>query len=64
MARPFFVNFLTKLEADNRLGYGKNSVFMLPEEELIEIDCSKYENALPVSAEDQPKKTNDFDEEF
>ena len=64
MARPYFVKLLTKLEADNRLGYGKNSVFMKPEEELIEIDCSKYESNIPTGESDVNTKTNEFDEEF
>jgi penicillin-binding protein 1A len=64
MARPFFVNLMTKLEADNRLPYGKNSVFMKPEEELIEIDCSKYEINNPSSEEGSATKADDFDEEF
>ncbi|MBK9735441.1 MAG: transglycosylase domain-containing protein [Saprospiraceae bacterium] len=65
MARPFFEKLLLKIEADNRLGFGKNSVFMRPEEEMIEIDCSKYETALPAQGgEDAKSKPSDFDEEF
>lgn len=63
MARPYFVSFLSKLENDNRLPYGRNSVFMRPEEEFIELDCSKYENILPTS-EDDSMPVSDFDEEF
>ena len=62
MARPFFVNFLSKLEADNRLNFGKNSVFMKPEEELIEMDCSKYENILPSTEEENADRPNIFDD--
>ena len=65
MARPYFEKLLAKIENDNLLGYGKNSVFMRPEDELIEIDCSKYETATPDGGEDgKPKKPSDFDEEF
>ncbi|MFZ1750873.1 MAG: transglycosylase domain-containing protein [Saprospiraceae bacterium] len=66
MARPFFERLLQKLEGDNLLGFGKNSVFMRPEGDLIELDCSKYETALlPGEGEDgKPKKTTGFDEEF
>jgi len=64
MARPYFVKLLTKLEADNRLGYGKNSVFMKPEEELIEIDCSKYESGIPTDDIEGNVKTTEFDEDF
>jgi len=61
MARPFFVNFLKKLEGDNRLNYGQNSVFMRPEEELIEIDCSKYEEIIKS---ENLQTDSHFDEEF
>jgi len=66
MARPFFEKFLLKLEADNRLGFGNNSVFMKPEEELVETDCSKYENfEQPVDEGEVPRKnSSDFDEDF
>ncbi len=64
MARPFFEKLLMKIEADNLLGFGKHSVFMRPEEEIIEIDCSKYETSLPGEGEEDPKKTSDFDEDF
>lgn len=53
-----------KIEADNLLGFGKHSVFMRPEEEIIEIDCSKYETSLPGEGAEDPKKTSDFDEDF
>lgn len=62
MARPFFVKLLSKLEGDNRLNFGKNSVFMKPEEELIELDCSKYEH-IGHSFEDEHKGNGtDFDD--
>lgn len=64
MARPYFVKLLSKLEADNRLGYGKNSVFMKPEEELIEIDCSKYESNIQSDLQNSDTKSTEFDEEF
>lgn len=47
MARPFFEKLLMKIEADNLLGFGKNPVFMRPEDEMIEMDCSKYETGIP-----------------
>lgn len=62
MARPFFVNLLSKLENDNRLNFGKNSVFMKPEEELVEMDCSKYEHIGPSSEDDFNSGTIDFDD--
>ena len=65
MARPFFEKLLLKIENDNLLGFGKNTVFMKPEEQLIETDCSKYESATLQGTEDGKKlKTSEFDEEF
>lgn len=62
MARPFFVKLLSKLEGDNRLNFGKNSVFMKPEEELIELDCSKYEHIGPSFEDEHKGNGTDFDD--
>jgi penicillin-binding protein 1A len=61
MARPFFEKLLMKIEKDNTLGYGRHSIFMKPEENLIETDCTKYETVAPA---EEGKKNSDFDEEF
>ncbi|MBK7634067.1 MAG: hypothetical protein IPJ13_07020 [Saprospiraceae bacterium] len=59
MARPYFEKLLAKIENDNLLGFGKNTVFMKPAEELIETDCSKYENlSQDGSEENNTKKEN------
>lgn len=65
MARPFFVSLLKKIEADNTLGFGKNLVFQVPEGEIIELDCSKYEQEIESLEENKSsKKSDEFDEEF
>jgi len=64
MARPFFEKLLMKIEADNLLGFGMNSVFMKPEEQLVETDCTKYESAIQGTGEDSSVKSSGFDEEF
>jgi penicillin-binding protein 1A len=66
MARPFFEKLLTKIEKDNRLGLGVNIVFTKPEGELIETDCSKYENFTPPDDDSEVTKTRNsgFDEDF
>jgi penicillin-binding protein 1A len=65
MARPYFEKLLAKIENDNLLGFGKNTVFMRPEEELIETDCSKYESLIQEGSENnKTKKKTEFDEEF
>jgi penicillin-binding protein 1A len=65
MARPFFVNLLKKIEADNTLGFGKQLVFEVPEGEIIELDCSKYESVIESSEENKGTTKSDvFDEDF
>lgn len=64
MARPFFEKLLMKIEADNLLGFGRNSVFMKPEEQLVETDCTKYESAIQGAGEDSGVRSSGFDEEF
>jgi penicillin-binding protein 1A len=65
MARPFFVSLLKKIEADNTLGFGKHLVFEVPEGEIIELDCSKYENVIESIEENKNSSKNDvFDEDF
>jgi penicillin-binding protein 1A len=65
MARPFFVSLLKKIEADNTLGFGKNLVFEVPEGEIIELDCSKYEHVIESLEENKGTGRNDvFDEDF
>lgn len=66
MARPFFEKLLSKIEKDNRLGMGVNIVFTKPEGDLIEMDCSKYENFSPPDDDSDVAKTKNsgFDEEF
>ncbi|MBL0100688.1 MAG: hypothetical protein IPP49_12145 [Saprospiraceae bacterium] len=61
--QTIFRKILIIKAGDNRLGFGENAVFMSPEEDMIEIDCSQYENAATEYRENN-KKTSDFDEEF
>ena len=63
---PPFTKFLTKIEADNKLGFGSNRVFTVPEGEMIELDCSKYEQSIISEEENATFKQNvdDFDDEF
>ncbi len=43
MARPFFIDFMKRLEADPKIGLNPNATFVKPVGDLIETDCSKYE---------------------
>lgn len=48
MAKPFFTEFLKKLEASNLTDYDLKARFFRPEGDLgIELDCSKYREIAP-----------------
>ena len=67
MARPMFVNLLNRIESDESIDYDINAEFQIPEREIIELDCTKYD---AIIKEDQMKKeknsleSDEFDEEF
>lgn len=67
MARPVFVDFLKKLEADPSVDYDKTKRFELPEEGLgIEIDCAVHDKiARQFELEKQMKQfeEGEFEEE-
>ncbi|MDA0315220.1 MAG: transglycosylase domain-containing protein [Bacteroidetes bacterium] len=60
-ARPIWVNFMSKVYGDERLGYTKGP-FPRPERPLsIEIDCDKYEfDSQQNAGFDYDPKKNDF----
>lgn len=64
MARPMFVSLLQKIEKDNSLGYNYNLQFELPEKQIVELDCSKYEDIIQKDKEEVMIKDEVFDEEF
>ncbi|WP_235297271.1 transglycosylase domain-containing protein [Portibacter marinus] len=63
MARPVFVDFLKKLEADPTVDYDKTKRFPIPEEDLgVAIDCGIYDEIeRQAAAQDN---LNQFEEEF
>jgi penicillin-binding protein 1A len=64
MARPYFVSLLKKIEQDNTLGFGNNLVFEVPEGDIIELDCSKYENVIESTEEKSGGKKDEFEDDF
>lgn len=57
MARPFFLNFMKKIEADPSVAFDKSAKFFLQENVGIVTDCDQYENV------EKPKTLgNEFDE--
>jgi penicillin-binding protein 1A len=48
MAKPFFIEFIKRLEASNNVDYDPRLRFFRPEGDLqIELDCSKYRDLVP-----------------
>ncbi len=65
MARPVFEKLMTRIEKDNRLGFGKNLVFTKPEDLDQELDCSKYQQKTGVPPANSGGQTDpEFGEEF
>ena len=46
MAKPFFGNFLKRLEADEKVDFDWKAQFTIPSNLNIELDCSLYDQAL------------------
>ena len=63
MARPFYTEFLKRLEADPRSKYDKNARFNIPENQIVELDCSKYD-ALQPEEKEEDSKDLDIEEEL
>ncbi len=63
MARPYFTEFLKRLEADPNVKYNKNARFTVPENLTVEMDCSKYE-AMQVQDKEDHKGDIDREEEL
>ncbi len=66
MARPFFVEFMQRIENDKNLQFDKSSRFHIPEKDPITVDCSLYdvpkiENHIQ---KDSLKTNNEIEEEF
>lgn len=65
MARPYFFEFMQRVERDKVLGFDTEAKFFVPEELGIELDCSKYDSLYyketPVAEE---LIEEEFEEEF
>jgi len=48
MARPFFLNYMERLEKDESIDFDIDASFKVPEEITIVVDCEAYE---PLEAE-------------
>ena len=54
MAKPFYREFMTRLEASEEIAFDTDARFAVPRGELgIELDCSQYEEVLdPTQSEE------------
>jgi len=70
MARPFYIDFMKKLENDPNIRLNEGQEFQVPEGDMIVLDCSLYEQKIPSKEEKDKavkiKVLNDegFEEEF
>ena len=66
MARPFFVSFMQKIEADPKIKFNTEEQFAVPEEKLVETDCNKYVSIMPGgdAGEVKQQKVDEVEEEF
>ena len=54
MAKPFYREFMTRLEASEEIGFDTDARFAVPRGELgIELDCSQYEEVLDPTQTEQ-----------
>ena len=65
MARPFFESFLLRVERDQNIAWNVSDRFVIPEGDLIEVDCAKYDQLVQsLSEEGTRRKRDEFEEEF
>ena len=59
MARPYFIDFMKRVEADKEIDYNDTTKFVVPLGDLIEMDCSKYVSAPSTTVIDMTTTTGD-----
>lgn len=64
MARPFFVNFLTSIEADPSIEYDESARFVVPEDLLVEMDCAVYDQFVQQNTDEKSETEDTFEGEF
>ena len=50
MARPYFIDFMKRIESDPQINVNTNSTFIIPDDVGIELNCEEYEQFVPDSA--------------
>jgi penicillin-binding protein 1A len=64
MARPFFLDFMQRVEGDNSINFNSEAKFLIPQEELIVTDCSQYDQIKSTPTPDRKVISKPNDEEF
>jgi penicillin-binding protein 1A len=68
MARPFYTEFLTRLENDPKSNYDSSKKFVVPENQLVHLDCTTYaameEEDRKAAELENVEKDNEYEEEF
>ncbi len=62
MARPFFAEFMKRVEADKNIDLDTEARFVVPDETL-ELDCDKHRANRYVEPEELPAEEDEFEEE-
>ncbi len=64
MARPFFAEFMKRVEADKKIDFDTEARFVIPDE-ILELDCDKHRANRYVEPEEEEEENEDeFEEEF
>jgi penicillin-binding protein 1A len=68
MARPFFIEFLSRLEKDPKCNYDATKRFLIPENQVVHLDCATYEameeEDRKAAKMENAKKDREIEEEF
>jgi len=63
MARPYFLDFMKRVEADKKLGFDTNARFKAPAGDIgIELDCSTYESLYQSDIPEADENSTEGDE--
>ena len=54
MARPFFIDYMKRLESDEAINFDTEATFAVPEEITITTDCDAYSIGIPDSTLEDP----------
>lgn len=68
MARPFFEEFLSRIENDPKIDYDATKRFVVPENQVVHLDCSTYdameEEDRRAAQLEKEMEDDEFEEEF